>query len=70
MTTIVAKKCPFCGGKAEIVRELNCDTLYVEHAAGCFIKDCDISHYHFNEPNIRPEKPFSGWETRVELPND
>ena len=59
-----SKPCPFCGGKAIIVRELNCDTLIVEHAEDCFIRSAPIKRFHWNDLGARPEVAFADWERR------
>lgn len=56
--------CPFCGGKAEIIRELNCDTLSVSHAPRCFLFAARTSRFHWNDPLHKPNIPFADWNVR------
>jgi len=64
---IKARPCPFCGGAAEIERQLNCDTLIVRHKRDCFLGRGRIAleRFHWNEPKDIPAIPFQDWNTRA-----
>jgi hypothetical protein len=63
--TVRVRPCPFCGGRAIVVSELNCDTLYVEHAPACFAQSAPLKRYHWNDPEQKLKKPFSDWNMRA-----
>lgn len=63
---IDARSCPFCGASAKIYRELNCDTLCVDHTSGCFIRSGNIRRFHWNGLEDRPALPFSDWNFLAE----
>lgn len=61
---MIMQPCPFCGGKAELDRELNADSLHIEHKCGCFLgRTTRLVRPHWGE-NV-PENPFASWNERA-----
>lgn len=64
-TIIETESCPFCGGKATILRMRNGDELHVKHKENCFIKSAAICRYHWGDSERIPAEPFADWCQRV-----